>query len=487
MVSKCRSVRASTRLLLTLLSFTALLGVGEAGGASLTASWVDNSNGVATTRLERRLATNMVFATIADVPPGVTQYVDASVSPGTGYCYRVLAHNADGVSPYSEEVCATSSAQGPQLSIIVAQAGNGSGTVASTPAGILCGTTCSATYLAGTSVTLTAIPDIGAKFAGWSGAGCAGTAPCTIAGNAQVTVTATFIAGTEICCEDFNGGGQADILWRDVSGAVALWVMNGTKLGAAGIVGTASSDWVIIGAGDFNGDGRADILWRNSAGNLGIWLMNGASIIGTGIPGTVTPDWTVEGVGDFNNDGKADILWRHSSGAVAIWLMNGTSVGTSGGIGSVTPDWTISGVGDFNDDGRADILWRHNSGTVAVTLMNGLSVVGSGIPGSPGTDWAIAGVGDFNGDGRSDILWRHNSGTVAVWLMNGTTVAGSGISGTASADWTFVGAGTFNADTKDDILWRNSAGDFSIWLMNGPGIASISAPLAGTTSNWRVQ
>jgi hypothetical protein len=93
-------------------TFAALLGTGEASGAQLTASWVDNSNGVATTRLERRLGTDVAFAAIADVPPGMTVYVDASVSSGTTYCYRALAYNADGVSPYSGETCATSSNQG---------------------------------------------------------------------------------------------------------------------------------------------------------------------------------------------------------------------------------------------------------------------------------------------------------------------------------------------------------------------------------------
>lgn len=104
MVSKSRFVSASTHLLLISAAF---LGAGEASGASLTASWVDNSNGVATTRLERRLATDVAFGAVADVPPGVTEYVDPSLSPGTEYCYRALAYVADGVSPYSDEVCTT--------------------------------------------------------------------------------------------------------------------------------------------------------------------------------------------------------------------------------------------------------------------------------------------------------------------------------------------------------------------------------------------
>jgi hypothetical protein len=57
------------------------------------------------------------------------------------------------------------------------------GTVTSTPAGILCGTACSATYVSGTAVTLTATPAIGSTFTRWSGGGCAGTAACTLADN----------------------------------------------------------------------------------------------------------------------------------------------------------------------------------------------------------------------------------------------------------------------------------------------------------------
>ena len=191
MASKSRSAAASTRLLLTLLTSAVFFGAGEASGTQLTASWVDNSNGAATTRLERRLGTDVAFAAIADVPPGAAAYVDASLSPGTTYCYRALAYDADGVSPYSDEVCATSGYEGYELNVTINKAGNGAGTAASIPAGILCGTTCSATYLAGTSVTLASTPATGSTFTGWSG-GCAGTAACTLAGNGPVAVTASF-------------------------------------------------------------------------------------------------------------------------------------------------------------------------------------------------------------------------------------------------------------------------------------------------------
>jgi len=78
------------------------------------------------------------------------------------------------------------------LSLSIAKAGNGAGTVVSTPAGINCGATCSAPFPAGTMVSLAATPAAGSIFAGWTGGGCSGTGPCTLTLAASATVTATF-------------------------------------------------------------------------------------------------------------------------------------------------------------------------------------------------------------------------------------------------------------------------------------------------------
>ena len=64
--------------------------------------------------------------------------------------------------------------QGNTFPLTVSKGGTGSGTVTSSPAGINCGSTCSATYNSGTSVTLTAAAASGSTFGGWSGA-CSGT------------------------------------------------------------------------------------------------------------------------------------------------------------------------------------------------------------------------------------------------------------------------------------------------------------------------
>ena len=57
----------------------------------------------------------------------------------------------------------------------------------------------------------------------------------------------------------------------------------------------ASTDWTIAGVGDFDGNGKADILWRNTtSGAVAIWLMNGTAISSQGVPGTAPLVWQIQ-------------------------------------------------------------------------------------------------------------------------------------------------------------------------------------------------
>jgi hypothetical protein len=71
------------------------------------------------------------------------------------------------------------------------KAGTGNGRVTSSPAGVDCGETCSASLLQGSLVTLAADPADGSSFTGWSGA-CTGTGDCQLTLDTAKTVTATF-------------------------------------------------------------------------------------------------------------------------------------------------------------------------------------------------------------------------------------------------------------------------------------------------------
>jgi hypothetical protein len=100
--------------------------------------------------------------------------------------------------------------------------------------------------------------------------------------------------------QDFNSSGTADILWRNSAGALADWdveggaIDNGGFLTSNGAVVAPAASWSVAGISDFNGDGKADILWRNDSGTVAQWIMNGAQIASSN--GLTSPDlsWSVQ-------------------------------------------------------------------------------------------------------------------------------------------------------------------------------------------------
>jgi hypothetical protein len=88
----------------------------------------------------------------------------------------------------------------------ITNAGTGNGSVASSPAGINCGTTCAASYSSDTVVTLTATPSSGSTFTGWSG-GCSGAGNCVLTINGNISATATFAPQSFTLAVNKSGSG----------------------------------------------------------------------------------------------------------------------------------------------------------------------------------------------------------------------------------------------------------------------------------------
>ena len=82
------------------------------------------------------------------------------------------------------------------VTLTVIRAGLGRGSVTSLPAGISCGTSCSASFPSGSPLVLTATASAGSIFTGWSGGGCTGTTTCTVSPVSTTTITATFTPTT---------------------------------------------------------------------------------------------------------------------------------------------------------------------------------------------------------------------------------------------------------------------------------------------------
>jgi hypothetical protein len=154
-----------------------------------------------------------------------------------------------------------------------------------------------------------------------------------------------------VAAADFNLDGYPDLVWQDPeSGAVQIWYLGGPQgtmvTGAATL--TLSNPWHVVGSGDFNGDGQADLLWQDPAsGSVQIWYLGGPQ--GNTLAGAVSltgaNPWQVVAVADFNLDGHPDVVWQDPvSGASQVWFLNGASTNQMGVSALSGPNtWRIVG------------------------------------------------------------------------------------------------------------------------------------------------
>ena len=120
--------------------------------------------------------------------------------------------------------------------LTVTTAGVGNGTVTSAPAAITCtrtngvqSGTCAAAFNHGTQVTLTPVAQTGTSlFAGWSGGGCTGTAPCTVTMDQARTVTATFNLIQRTLTITGAGNGQGSIVLNELDASCTIVAGNAT-------------------------------------------------------------------------------------------------------------------------------------------------------------------------------------------------------------------------------------------------------------------
>jgi alpha-tubulin suppressor-like RCC1 family protein len=127
--------------------------------------------------------------------------------------------------------------------LTVTRDGRGAGSVSSSPAGIDCGSTCTASFGDGAQVVLTATPAAGSTFSGWSGA-CFGFGTCTLTMSQFRFVTASFalVPGTPktlSVAKDGSGagsvsvvysGGLSDCLFSTAGGTCSRTFANGTRV-----------------------------------------------------------------------------------------------------------------------------------------------------------------------------------------------------------------------------------------------------------------
>jgi YD repeat-containing protein len=453
----------------------------------------------------------------------------------------------DGVVTLSENMsCTAAFAIARVLSIV--KNGGGAGTVTSTPAGIACGTACTAAFVVHTTVTLTAVPATGIVFTGWAGAadcadgvvtlnvdttcdaifvprmsigdataaeGNAVAFTITLSGASQQAITVHYATapGTAMQGIDFaERSGELTIPPSTVTIVLAVPTLRDpqTQPGEPSetltvhlsapiraIIQDADAEGTILNrrSDDFDGDGQTDILWQHSTtGAVVVWHMNGAARRDwVTVLGGSDPNWRIVDVGDFDGDRRPDLLWQHQANHnLVFWLMNDT---TFLGSGAPTPSlvsagWTIRTVGDVNHDDKLDWLWQYTTGTNVVWLMNGLTL-GGGAALLPGADpsWHMVATADLNLDGETDIVWQHQpTGLVVVWYMTGTTFNSAAVvTAVGDANWRIRGVGDFNRDGHADFVWHHAqSGQIVIWFMNGATYRDYAVVDHGSDPSWRI-
>lgn len=147
-----------------------------------------------------------------------------------------------------------------QHALSVTLAGNGSGSVSSTPTGLNCSSgTCAANFNQGTSVTLTAAPSAGSIFVGWSGA-CSGTASAAVTMSSAQSCTATFAPAAKTITVGFTGPGAgtvtsspAGLACSSSSGTCSASYAPGTQLVLTAMPAAGSAATLWLGCGVWAG------------------------------------------------------------------------------------------------------------------------------------------------------------------------------------------------------------------------------------------
>lgn len=169
--------------------------------------------------------------------------VTLTAVPGSSSTFTGWAGACSGTGDCTVAMSATRSVTATfavaEYTLTVGLTGFGKGSVSSTPAGIACGSTCSAPFTSGTSVTLTATARSTSIFSGWSGA-CGGTGECAVIMAAATSVGANF----DPCTFSQVTAGNQHSCGLKMDGTVACW---GTNL--YGPMTPPSATFIQIGAG----------------------------------------------------------------------------------------------------------------------------------------------------------------------------------------------------------------------------------------------
>ena len=281
-------------------NYSLAVGLSGTGSGAVAGSGIDC--GVTCTASLAGGATATLSATAAN---GSSFTGWGGACTGTGACVVNMTASTNVTASFS------ASSSSANLSLGVARAGTGSGTVASNPPGIDCGTTCTASFGANTNVTLTAPPAVGSAFAGWSGACTNTVGSCTVSMTAAQSVSATFVSNTNSVSMtsgwNLVGNGTQTVIdvagsFGDAANVASVWKWNAPSSRWAfyspALQGQALTDYAAGKGYDvltliLSGEG----FWVNARQAISLPIPTGRAVTGADFAATLQPGWNLIATG----------------------------------------------------------------------------------------------------------------------------------------------------------------------------------------------
>jgi Divergent InlB B-repeat domain len=305
--------------------------------------------------------------------------------------------------------------------LAITRNGTGMGTVTSAPAGITCGSDCTETVVAGTSVILTAAAASGSTFSGWSGGGCSGAAGCTVTLNADTTVTATFNTSptvpvpvaSSLSPSSANVGAPGFALIVNGSGFVSSSVVRWNGAARTTTFVSASQLRAAIAASDIAAAGSVAVGVFTPAPAGGTSATLAFTVTAAAIGSEIVIDNAGPGAQDPAGGRTFTGMWCLSNAAKQFGPSSLRSCGTAGDTYRWTPTIAVTGTYDVyvwiprDNSARSTsvpILVAHASGTTT-RIFNERKASGS---------WVLHGRYTFNAG---------TAGYVQTSAENGTALA----------------------------------------------------------------
>lgn len=266
----------------------------------------------------------------------------------------------------------------------LAHSTTGTGTIRDNTGSIVCGKFCTAKYLAGTTVTLTAQADVGSQFRNeWAGCTSVAGFTCSVVMNSNVTVEATFdLIPTSYLLYAAGGGTGSGTISSNPAGVscssscYAPFAANSSVvLTAQPLAGSAFAGW----SGDCVGTGTCTVLMNQERSVVATFAL---------LPVILTVTTAGRGTGVVQGAGSAGAINCSGSCVAAVAIGSSLSLTAQSSIGSAFVGWSTNPAGYCSGNAATCTLAMPSTAVTVTATFNRLPVAWGAYVGDQTTDAA---------------------------------------------------------------------------------------------------